>query len=45
MGVDIIDLGRVNPGISQGHLHGPVAALGAFGWRRDVIGIARQSIA
>ena len=45
VGVDVIDVGRLHPGLAQRHAHREFGAL-AFGMRRgDVVGIAREAVA
>ena len=44
MGVDIVDIFRVQAGLAQRHLHGTERARTFRMWRRHVIGIAGQAI-
>src|SRR3990172_301217 len=44
MGIDIIDLSRAHPGISQGILHTPDCSIARFRWRCHMVSITTNAI-
>ena|SRR5438552_3002337 len=45
MGVDVIDVGRIETGVAQGHFHATRRAFAEWGWRGDVVRVSSVAIA
>ena len=45
VGVDVVDLMRLDPGVAQAILHHAAGTVAVLGWRRNVIGVGAHAVA